>query len=274
MSQRIWQESGSAYKIAWGGLTWLLELDQERPGLRPEGHNREAYLCLEGLGAAGRRDARALCGETLVGAELVRARVEATFAPTDWGGLRLRASWSPTPAGDGIDLEIQVSASSVGQLCAVEVFVASRPVDLGDDCGGLLTSWAEPRDRRSAALSYDGREPLESLRRLSTLPLAAADESAFPPVVLTMPSPPTGRHYLEMVHPHDVARRILVAAEPPHRAAGNALAACYGLLGHDLERGVVVRGRLRGLWIADADLDEAARAAFREFLAQPPPLGT
>ena len=48
----------------------------------------------------------------------------------------------------------------------------------------------------------------------------------------------------------------------------------YGLFGHDLEKGVIVRGRLRGLWIPCGDFDEMSREAFREFLETPPPLGT
>jgi hypothetical protein len=77
-----------------------------------------------------------------------------------------------------------------------------------------------------------------------------------------------------MVHPDDVARRMIEAAEQPAGLDHRALTTCYGLLGHDIERGVVLRARLRGMWIADANLDEATKSAYREFLEQPPPLGT
>jgi hypothetical protein len=83
-----------------------------------------------------------------------------------------------------------------------------------------------------------------------------------------------GANYVEMVHPHDAARRIVLSAEPPHPTFGRALAIRYGLLGLDLEKGVVVRARLRGLWVPDADLDEVVRSAFRQFVDLPPPLGT
>jgi hypothetical protein len=272
--QRTWQGSRSTYEIPWGGETWVLEGQLPRPGLYRRGSGGERFLSLEGLGAPDRRDTASPLFWSLAGVEVVRSRVEATYEPRDWAGLRIRASWSPTTAGNGMDLEIQVWASSVGQLQAIEVFVATGPTDLGHAAGAPFPSWVQPRDRRSAALSYDGREPLESLGRLTTVPLPTGDEVAFPPVFLSFPGQEPGGDYLEMVHPYDVARRIITVSEPPYDRRGRALAIRYGLLGHDLEKGVVVRARLRGLWSSGADLEEASRRAFQEFLEQPLPLGT
>ena len=64
-----------------------------------------------------------------------------------------------------------------------------------------------------------------------------------------------------MIHPDDGTRRDAVRVR-------------YGLFGYDLERGVVLRGRLRGIWLAHRpDGAEVARR-LDEFLREPPPLGT
>ena len=89
---------------------------------RPADH----VLALEGVAAAGRFDSEALSQRSLSGVERVGQRVEARFAPADWGGLQVVASWSPAPVADGIDLEIEVVASSVGELKSVEVIVSTQ----------------------------------------------------------------------------------------------------------------------------------------------------
>jgi hypothetical protein len=232
-------------------------------------------LGLEGVSAPGRHDPKALCGESLVGVELVHSRIEATFAPAGWGGLRVRASWSSAGDAEGIDLEVQVSASSVGELKGVEVWVATRLLDpVGAQAeAGVQPSWVEPRDRRAAALSYDGRENREQLACLTTLPVPGPGEAAFAPVLIE-PSWPTSRGaYLELVHPHDVARRIVSGVDHGPVNRGAAAVVRYGLFGHDVEKGIIVRGRLRGLWIDSTDLAQAARHAYAAFLTLPPPLG-
>jgi hypothetical protein len=73
-------------------------------------------------------------------------------------------------------------------------------------------------------------------------------------------------HYLEMVHPDDAARRVVETGAAGFRVR-------YGLFGYDLERGVVLRGRLRGIWLPERpDVAEVARR-LEAFLAEPLPLG-
>ena len=60
------------------------------------------------------------------------------------------------------------------------------------------------RDARSAAASYDGREPGASLCNLTTLPLLDAPGAG----IFTPPGVDAGLAYIEMVPPNDVARRI------------------------------------------------------------------
>ena len=76
-------------------------------------------------GCGGRLETQVFSPATLVNVERYRASVQATFAPKGWGGLTVRAAWSPSSGGGAIDLEVQASASSVGVLRDVEVIVQS-----------------------------------------------------------------------------------------------------------------------------------------------------
>jgi hypothetical protein len=113
-----------------------------------------------------------------------------------------------------------------------------------------------PRDRDAAALTLDGRSP-------------SLDES-----ILTPPfhSPivcyrPAGQSwsYVEMTHPDDCVR-IIAQCERGKVSWG------FGLFGLDIEKGVILRGRVRGAFIPRRrDTDQATRL-FRQFVAEPPHL--
>lgn len=182
----------------------------------------------------------------------------ATYAPLGWGLLRVRASWAPAPE-DGMDLEVQISARSVGRLRAVEVMVVSG---LAGPRPGT-SRFVEPRDGVAAGLTYDGREP--ELTCLTTLPPRdlglLLSRSASWGGAEGLPD-----YYAEFVHPRDVSRRITWGGR-------SARATRYGLFGHDLERGVVLRGRIRGHWLPEAAAG-GARDLHRRFLAEPPSLST
>jgi len=200
-------------------------------------------------------------------------RVEASYSFPDWGGLALRASWILVPEIEAVDLEIQVSADSVDFLKALEVQVLSsledpRRTELDRSDVELVV---EPRDRESASLSYDGREPLEILRRLSTRPVPARIGAGFVPSVIETPWLGASRRYLEFVHPDDVARRRIERCDQTDEAFGIEIG--YGIFGHDLEKGVLLRSRMRGLWIQGAVTRDELDARFLEFRQGPLPLG-
>jgi hypothetical protein len=262
---RSWSGDGPEFDIAWGGRSWTLKVDGPRPGLRTSGPDAGPVLSLEGVAAPGRWDADAFSGATLVGFERRFERIEATYGPPGWGDLSIRAAWSPSGSGDeGIDLEIQLSAQSVGELKALEVKLASVLPELSKS-SGRRKRWVEPRDARSARFSYDGREP--DIHGLTTLPIP--DDDRLAPRVLPAPWP-GGASYVEIAHPHDVARRI--AETIKIGTVGHTTR--YGLFGHDLEKGVVLRGRLRGLWLISSTPEREALERYDEFLREPPPLGT
>jgi hypothetical protein len=204
--------------------------------------------------------------------ETVRSRIQATYQPADWGGLSVRASWSPTLEAQGLDLEIQVSASSVGELKAIEVFVASQFREPRRAAGEAVGLWVQARDARSAALCFDGRVPASELRQLTVLPVP---EKLAPEATLTFsPWRDAPGNYLEMAHPQDVARRVTLGGGALPPSPGFSLGVRYGLFGHDLEKGVVLRGRLRGCWRPSGSTAESCRTLLEEFHAMPPPLGS
>ncbi len=264
MSTR-WSGSGPEFDLDWGGRNWKLKVDDARPGLRTWDEGVTAtlgpLLALEGVAEVGRWAPDALSGATLLGYERRFERVEATYAPPGWGGLTVRAAWGASVPG-GVDLEIQMSAQSVDQLKAVEVKLLSV---LPERSTARRRRWVEPRDVRSAGLSYDGRDG--DARDLTTLP-PAIEETLAPRVLPAFRA--DGRSYIELVALGDVARRI---------AEGGTISSVghttrYGLFGHDLEKGVVLRARLRGVW-TDAEAPEReALEHLGRFLREPLPLGT
>ena len=264
MSPR-WEGSGPEFDLVWGGRTWRLKVDDPRPGLRTRDEDDAEVvgplLALEGVAEVGRWEPDALSGATLIGCERRFERVEATYAPPGWGGLTVRAAWEPS-GHDGVDLEIQMSALSVDQLKAVEVKLMSV---LPERPTARRRRWVEPRDVRSAGLSYDGRDG--DARDLTTLP-PAVEETLAPRV---LPAPwADGRSYIEMVPLGDVARRITEGGTISR--VGHTTR--YGLFGHDLEKGVVIRARLRGLWTDSKTPEREALEHLGRFLQEPLPLGT
>ncbi|MGC8638880.1 MAG: hypothetical protein ACP5XB_03250 [Isosphaeraceae bacterium] len=270
MEERSWEGSGLDYTLTRGGRRWSLQLDVDCPGLRAADRPADQVLTLRALAAVGRTDLLALSSRSLVGVERVARRIEARYAPPGWSGLQVLASWSPTQELDGIDLEVEAMATSVGELKAVEVLVSSRlaaPEASTQEPGHIRV---HPRDARSAALSYDGREPASTLGRLTTTPVPLTLEPTFSQAMASGPPVECGGRYLELAHPHDVARRIIEGQMP---VASGDLSIRYGLFGYDLEKGVIVRGRLRGLWVPRDMADELSLQAFHDFLELPPPLG-
>jgi hypothetical protein len=271
-----WQGEGPVFTIDSDDRRWTLRLDEARPCLSgSDGRTDARLLGLDHVAAIGRRDESAFNASTLTSFERHRGRILATYAPPDWHGLIVRAAWGPTPGHDGFDLEVQVAASSVGALRRVEVAVVSTWSLAGFAEPIAHYHYLEPRDVHAAALTYDGREPIDVLRCLMTMPVPASSPPTSTPdsFALPGPCPSPARAYLEMAHPNDCARRIVSDIVPPGAPPLSAQSIRYGLFGHDLEKGVVLRGRIRGLWI-DADSGfEQNEGRYQSFLREPPSLG-
>ncbi|AMV36816.1 hypothetical protein [Planctomyces sp. SH-PL62] len=256
--ETTWRRSGDAWVIGWGGDDWTLGFVDGRYGLRG-GRGGGERLVLRGLAATGRRDGHVFTPESLVGVESFHSRVLATFEPAGWNGLTVRAAWGPCRDGRGLDLEVQASTSTVGELRRMEVLVGTRS---GPDGARERRRFVTARDRASAGMSYDGRETAETLAVLETLPVAGPGR----PLLFQPTDSPSA--YLEFVHPEDFSRVVVETVE------GTATDVEYALFGYDLEKGVVLRGRLRGVWLPGATTPEAADEECRLFLHEPPPLRT
>jgi hypothetical protein len=270
-SENQWDGSGRDYTLSWGGRHWTLKFDEDDPGLSCDvGAWSARLLSLHGLATVGRFEDQVFASATLVSVEQYRNRVQATYAPRGWGGLTVRAAWSPSCGGAGVDLEVQASASSVGLLRDVEVMIQSE----WQRRDGLETSTEMrrhvfPRDARAAALSSDGRETPGDLCRI--VPLGATKSPR--PNVFTPWGNDDGLTYIEMVQPNDVARQIQIEPAYPVLPYLDSLALQYGLFGHDFEKGVVFRARLRAYWASSKIDASEVSSRYKQFLNEPPPLG-
>ena len=247
--------------IDWAGEAWTLEHVDGRMGLRSRG-STWLHLALAGLAATGRRDDTAFQSSALISLEVIHSRLVATFEPSGWHGLTVRAAWGRCRDGAGVDMEVQASASSVGELRRLEVLVETAT---GGGWSGDHPLIVDPRDRAAAASTYDGREADATLARLSTNVVHPSGSPRFHPVRLV--SSDRGP-FVTMAHPQDVARWVHVDG-----AAGVAIR--YALFGVDLEKGVVLRGRLREVCLADGEASFGRQDEERRFfLTEPPPLRT
>jgi hypothetical protein len=270
-----WQGDGPVFTIDLEGRTWTLRLDEAHPCLSwSDGRTTARLLGLDHVAVVGRRDASAFGGSSVVAYERHGPRIQATFVPSAWRGLSVRAAWAPTTDQDGFDLEVQVWATSTAVFRRVEVAIASLWSAVASVDPACVVRWVEPRDVHAAASSYDGREPPDILHSLLTLPVPADSPHSLPPPIYPwLKAPAGGRYYAEMVQPNDCARRII--GEVAGEAAGpeGAVSIRYGLFGHDLEKGVVMRGRIRGVWIAEPSPEKEAWRRYESFVHEPPALG-
>ncbi len=216
VSEIHWEESGGSYTLSWGGHVWTLEFDEREPGFAFQSGRRRCQspvACTVWL-RLGRFETQVFSPATLVNVERYRASVQATFAPKGWGGLIVRAAWSPSCGGRSVDLEVQASASSVGVLRDVEVIVQSLwGMNGGPDpstANGTVRSCHVMRVRR--LFSYDGRETADRFARPDDPSRwrRIASTGAFTP-----PGVARGTYYVEMVQPNDAARQIRMEPSLP-----------------------------------------------------------
>lgn len=153
------------------------------------------------------------------------------------GDVLLRAVWSALDE-NGVDLEVEASTRSVGLVQGLSLILGSR--------------W-----------------PLSSRVQVLDTPAGDAPLVLMPPSIrqtitlATMPSFP-GQTYVEMAQPFG-----LVDEPAEHPGAGSR----YRFFGHDLERGVLLRGRIRGVWVPGEASVEQANQLWRQFAATPIHLG-
>jgi hypothetical protein len=200
----------------------------------------------------------------------VRGRlVDVQLDPTDRCPVRMHIYWKATEPSQ---LDMEVLASSVQVLHDLEVLTMSR-FPSGEvlirvpgtnsgwlnvhDAGVLGSKWLVfSRDRTAGIMSLDGRSPAAHSTTLAGFYRQ--------PLILYRPS---GRRwsYVEMSRPDDCVR-IIVGIER-HGAT-----ASFGLFGLDIEKGVILRGRVRGIFVARANDVRTCLHLFSRFAAESPRL--
>ncbi len=274
MPEPTWELSETGYQLNWGGRNWTLRLG-DVPGLYSEDDTLAfSVLTLAGISFKGRHWREAFAAKHLSEVTLSGRTVQASYALPELGGLRVRARWSISAVDDAIDLEVEVAASSVGEIFDLEIAVRSQVLPAPLDLAPLWNAWVTPRDARTARFTYDGREPATLLSDATTLPIPQAERLAFLPRIFHPgTAAESARHYIEMVQPDDCSRRLILEPTGPGASRRFRMATCYQLFGHDLEKGVILRARLRGLWLNSETPDVQALAAYEQFLGEPLPLG-
>ena len=103
----------------------------------------------------------------------------------------------------------------------------------------------------------------------SALPLQDSDLQCITeiPFVIYRPRATDACSYVEMVHPSDI-----VASEL--KSGPNSFEINHHLFRHELEKGVIRRGRVRGAFVRRADDVAAAQHLYDQFVKSPPPLTT
>ncbi len=255
MSESRWQGDGPDFTIECAGHRWTLRVQSPDPGLGcQEGRSVGHFLTLQGLTTSdhhGEHDWPFAEMSSLLECEKVRHRVQATYVLRDWPELHIRASWAPTVDNHGFDLEIQVSNLSRGVQQSLELTVGSFWIEQAD-------RW--PLSSTSEAPVSRGLEPKSS--------------RTYPPRHCPDPLGVPGRYYAEMVRPGDCVRRQF-DAPVGSSSAPRGTSIRHVFFGCDLEKGVVLRGRIRGCWI-DSPVgppDDEVRRLYEAFLSEPPPLG-
>jgi hypothetical protein len=255
--ERNWRVNSQRFSIDWGGDDWVLDLGEVSPGLACDARPEASLLRLAGLTDQGRHDDAAFSPSTLVAVEHHLDRVEATFRPTNWGQMLVRGVWRPTE-GRGIDLTVHLQADSVDELKSVEVIVESRFIATGAQ---PIRRWrVEPRDSSAIERTNDGREP------------AGVEFTVESEFGRQQPAPWVKRcgtgTYVELCHGFDLSRRLSEAGGTLDES--DVIRSV--LFGYALEKGVVIRGRFRGLWFGAGEPLDVEREE-RDFLEAPLPLG-
>jgi len=272
--EKVWSESDGDWRLSCGELAGRLCLDTHRPGLRELALSGAAVsagptLALEWLQAA---EERAALVPPCTDRKRVRVRsicVDARIPPPEHWHAQLHCYWLLSAARRlACDVLISPEARferlellTTSQLYAAAVLVSVDPrhprwIEL-PGCNGLGARWyVLPRDRQAAEWTFDAARP--PWRHSLVMPLMG-----YPVVLVRLRDKPVT--YVEYAHPEDCQRLIV-------RVENGRCEVRFGLFGLDVERGVVVRARLRAAFVPREHDTHAAQELYEELLEEEPPL--
>ena len=274
-----WQFKDCVYQLNHSGLTGELNVAGPTPGLRnlSPSFGKEMpgwpgpLLAVQSLQALGGRLIHIGSEITSLAHRLRRNMVDVELSATEQCPVLLHIYWKVGTAGQ---LDLEILASSHKSLKQLEVLTLCRApcddvfVPLRQDgtewtrlrkTGLAVSKWlVAPRDNKTNRLSTNANFPAAD-EMTACLPYSM-------PLVLVRP-----KHrrwsYLEMCHRDDCTRVMA-------RLNDGGMESSFGLFGLDLEKGVILRGRLRAAYVSRENDKELACKLFQSFLDERLPLNS
>ena len=277
-----WKRTRAGYQLDHSGIRGILRLIGPAPGLRQLSLRRGAIvsswpgplLGVQAITAEPGHDWKVGARAAQPGHRLRTNRLDIQLSESSRCPFRVQVYWDAARP-NGIDMEVLVTtALEFEQLevhthstatenragpksdCLVPVVSSDRWVGLREAMRGKTIGLEFPCDRMAAAAG-PGRRNSGSRGIVPAPPFRL-------PVICCRPA---GRNwsYVEMSHPEDCVRIVA-------RKFRGTIEWRFGLFGLDIEKGVILRGRVRGVFIPRrGDLNRAEKL-FKDFVAEPPRL--
>jgi hypothetical protein len=211
-----------------------------------------------------------LVGNRFLGIDVPQADPTATPTPSD---CYVRDAAVVVAYGASTDWPVQIDAvwraltptTSNGWIAAIELIVSVRTALL--DSRPALSVQNSLAVQETWRLADPARPHFEAVGLSQTGPALAWKNGAGGFLFRLWPS---DLSYVEMVHPADFCRDALANE---HEQAFR-VRATHCLFSNPLEKGVVLRGRVRGIFLPRGNDMAAAAAAYAQFAAEDPPLET
>lgn len=252
MDLRVWQLAGNKAQLRLEGLSASLDLEQPARGIHDIHPALDAAADFHILGIevpaisdAGR--------DALVESYTRSIDLVAAYRETKEWPIQVDVRWQAVG-----------NAGATGLLGAIDMVVSVR-TDLLDSRPGLAVVSAVPpgemlrlRDRQSGRF-----EPLEVDGTTRVVPQDGPGCLLFRPVLGDL-------SYVEMIHPADFDRDEIARGESPDAP----ISVRHRLFPQPLEKGVILRARVRGAILARSTDQELASALFAALSTADPPLGT
>lgn len=240
-----WTLTGQLAQLRVAGLEATVDLDRPELGLHRAVFQGTSLAGWAALGVTlNLLDASS--GGQLIESYIRGADLIATYAQTPERPVRVQAYWRAEATGAAVSVTLQVSVQtshwqSEALRETASVLPPTNVLRLGEDRGFHPLATERPVVQLSAA---DG--PACLLFRDQQAPVS----------------------YAEMIHPADYELDELVSAAD----SAGTLVHTHRLFAEQLEKGVIRRARIRGVWMPRDGDEQAALAAYEQLCQAPPPL--
>jgi hypothetical protein len=246
MEHPTWRLSAASAKLQSASLRGEVDLRSPDRGLFNLERRDQALKEHEILGV--RLDANEAAGESLIDGYERGGDLIATYEQTAARPMRVQIYWRATDAGTlGLSIDLQLSVQTNLLDSQPALFAATRlpNADVRRLVDAASGEWEtlQPTGERSWALESHS-EPLCWLFRW----------------------PQTGLSYIELAMPGETRRSELSLS------ADGRSTLSHEVFAEPLEKGVILRTRIRGAYLPCDGDEQLAAQAWRDFIAAPPPL--